>query len=403
MSQVLMNTAPTAAGAVRRAPGACAPLTALVLFAVFAIAFFVAFPVAAKVNIPAPSVAAKSYVLMDHATGRMLAEHNADERVEPASITKAMTVYAAGHALASGLISMGDEVLVSEKAWKMGGSRMFIEVNTRVTVEQLLDGIIIQSGNDASVALAEHISGSEEVFASVMNEHARNLGMEDSHFSNATGWPDPETYTTAHDLALLASALIREFPDLYSRFAVKEYTYNEIKQANRNRLLYRDASVDGIKTGHTESAGYCLLTSAERDGMRLIAAVMGTASDTVRTEASHALLNYGYRFFETRKIYAAGDVVTTPRVWGGAVETFPAGPGEAAHLIIPRGRYADMKAVAKLDEPIRAPLAKGQTVGTVEVSLEGESFGEIPLRALEAVPEGSMFSRLIDSVMILFE
>jgi len=357
----------------------------------------------AQSKIPVPSIDAKSYVLMDYATGRVLAEQNSDDRVDPASITKVMTVYAAGHALAKKLITMDDEVVVSEKAWKMEGSRMFIEVNTRVTVEQLLDGIIIQSGNDASVALAEHISGTEEIFASVMNQHAVELGMKNSHFSNATGWPDPETYTTARDLALLAAALVREFPDLYARFAVKEYTYNGIKQPNRNRLLYRDAAVDGIKTGHTESAGYCLLSSASRDGMRLIAAVMGTTSDTVRTEASHALFNYGYRFYETRQLYAADAVVTSPRVWGGASETFPAGPGEAAHLVVPRGRYADLKATAVLDEPIKAPLRQGQVVGTINVSLEGESFGEIPLRALEDVPEGSIFSRLYDAVMILFE
>jgi len=372
--------------------------------AALAFALAVASPlVLAQSKIPVPSIAAKSYVLMDYTTGRVLAEQNGDERVDPASITKVMTVYAAGHALAKKLITLDDEVVVSEKAWKMEGSRMFIEVNTRVTVEQLLDGIIIQSGNDASVALAEHISGTEAIFASVMNEHAVALGMKNSHFSNATGWPDPDTYTTAHDLALLAAALIREFPDLYARFAVKEYTYNDIKQPNRNRLLYRDATVDGIKTGHTESAGYCLLTSASRDGMRLIAAVMGTTSDTVRTEASHALLNYGYRFYETRELYAADVVVTSPRVWGGASETFAAGPGAAVSLVVPRGRYADLKATAVLDEPIKAPLSKGQGVGTISVTLEGESLGEIALRALEDVPEGSIVSRLYDAVMILFE
>jgi len=371
---------------------------------VAAFALCVGSPLAlAQAKIPVPSIDAKSYVLMEYATGRVLAEQNGDERVDPASITKVMTVYAAGHALAKKLISLDDEVVVSEKAWKMEGSRMFIEVNTRVTVEQLLDGIIVQSGNDASVALAEHISGTEAIFASVMNEHAAALGMKNSSFSNATGWPDPDTYTTARDLALLAAALVREFPDLYARFAVKEYTYNGIKQPNRNRLLYRDAAVDGIKTGHTESAGYCLLTSSSRDGMRLIAAVMGTTSDTVRTEASHALLNYGYRFYETRELYAADAVVTSPRVWGGESETFPAGPGDAVQLVVPRGRYADLKAMAVLDEPIKAPLSRGQQVGTISVTLEGESFGEIPLRALADVPEGSIFSRLYDEVMILFE
>ena len=358
---------------------------------------------AAKVDIPAPRLDARSYVLYEQDSGRVLAESNADERVEPASITKVMTVYVAGHALREGIISLDDEVVVSEKAWKMEGSRMFIEVGTRVTVDQLLEGIIVQSGNDASVALAEHISGTEEVFAGLMTEQAQRLGMKDSSFANATGLPDPNTYTTARDLALLAAALVRDFPELYARFAGKEYTYNDIRQPNRNRLLYRDDSVDGIKTGHTEAAGYCLLSSAKRDGMRLIAAVMGTDSDTARTEASQALLNYGFRFFETREIYAADAVLAEPRLWGGEAETLPVGPAQAVTLTIPRGRYDDLSAKATLAEPLRAPVAKGQRVGSMAIQLEGETLAEIELVALRDVAEGSMFSRLYDELMLLLE
>jgi D-alanyl-D-alanine carboxypeptidase (penicillin-binding protein 5/6) len=342
-------------------------------------------------------------VLLDQATGKVLAENNAHERVEPASITKVMTVYVAGQALAAGLISPTDEVVVSEKAWKMEGSRMFIEVGTRVTVDQLLDGIIVQSGNDASVALAEHVSGTEETFAALMNEQARKLGMTNSSFANATGLPDPATFATAYDLALLARALVRDFPELYQRFSHKEFTYNGIHQPNRNRLLYRDPSVDGIKTGHTSSAGYCLLTSASRDGMRLIAAVMGTESDTARTEASQALLNYGFRFFETRELYPAGAVIAQPRVWGGASETVRAGVPAAVSLVVPRGRYDEMKAVARIDEPLQAPLVVGQPLGAIVISLDDKPLEEIPLQALDAVDEGSLFSRLYDEFMLLFE
>lgn len=372
----------------------------LVLAAVLAPAAVTA---AATASVPAPSLDAKSYVLMDYQTGMVLAGRNADDRLDPASLTKIMTVYAAGHALAEGLIALDDLVTVSEKAWKAEGSRMFIEVGKQVSVDQLLDGIIIQSGNDASIALAEHISGTEGTFADVMMVHARKLGMKNSGFANATGLPDPGTFTTAHDMALLSAALIREFPELYARFAEHEFVFNGITQHNRNRLLYRDASVDGIKTGHTESAGYCLVTSAVRDGMRLIASVMGTASDTARTEASAALLNYGYRFFETRQLYAARATVTTPRVWRGGVDAVATGPAAAVFVTVPRGRYDDLKAVAKVSEPVLAPVASGQVLGRIEVSLDGETVVDVPLTALDAVAEGSFFSRSVDDLMLLFE
>ena len=354
-------------------------------------------------SVPAPTIEGKSYILVDHRTGTVLAEKNADEKVEPASLTKIMTVYAAAHALKEGLIKLDDQVLVSEKAWKMEGSRMFIEVGKTVSVNDLLEGVITQSGNDASVALAEHVSGSEEVFANVMTEHAKRLGMKNSSFTDATGLPDPGTYTTARDMAILSSALINDYPDIYARFAVREFTFNGITQPNRNRLLFRDKTVDGIKTGHTETAGYCLVSSAVRDGMRVISAVMGTASDTARTEASYALINYGYRFFETRQLYGAKEVVATPRVWHGTVEEVAVGATEPVFVTLPRGRYDDVEAVAKLNEPVLAPLAEGQELGEVVLSLEGEEIAKIPLKALSAVEEAGWFSRTYDDVMLLFE
>ena len=357
----------------------------------------------ARAPIPAPTIDADSYILVDQKTGSVLAERNADVRVEPASITKIMTVYVAGHALKSELISLNDEVLISEKAWKTEGSRMFIEVGKRVSVSDLLEGIIVQSGNDASVAIAEHISGSEAVFARVMNDHATQLGMTNSSFANASGLPDPMTYVTARDIAKLSSALIREFPALYARFANNEFTFNGIRQPNRNRLLARDASVDGIKTGYTESAGYCLASSALRDGMRLVAAVMGASSDRARTEASNTLLNYGFRFFETKKLYGTDDVVATARVWRGNKETVEVGPGRPVFVTFPRGSYNELKAVAQLEKPIIAPLSKGQSVGHVSVTLDGEELAEVVLSARTDIRLGSFFSRIYDDVLLLFE
>ncbi len=358
-------------------------------------------PLAATV--PAPSIDAKSYILTDYQTGAVLAEKNADERVEPASLTKIMTVYAASHALKEGLIHLDDQVTVSKKAWKMEGSRMFLEVGKQVSVDMLLNGIVIQSGNDASVALAEHVSGSEEVFVGLMNKHAKALGMTNTSFSDATGLPDPNNYTTARDMAKLSAALIREFPEEYKRSAVKEFTFNGIRQHNRNRMLNRDATVDGIKTGHTESAGFCLISSAQREGMRVISAVMGTASDDARTEASYALINYGYRFFETKQLYEAKQVVASPEVWGGATETVAVGSLKPVWATLPRGRFKDVKAVAKLEEPIKAPLTVGQPLGHMTLNLDEQEVAEIPLVALAEVAEGSLFSRLYDDLRLMLK
>lgn len=354
-------------------------------------------------RVPPPALDARSYALLDFRTGALLAEKNAHEKLGPASITKVMTVYVTALALRDGLVTLQDQVLVSEKAWKMGGSRMFIEVGKRVSVEELLNGVIIQSGNDASVALAEHVSGSEEVFAALMNEQAKQLGMVDSHFANATGWPHPETYSTAYDLTLLAAALIREFPEIYARFSHKEFVFNGIRQPNRNRLLARDPSVDGIKTGHTEDAGYCLLSSAVENGTRLIAAVMGTSSDAVRTESSHALLSYGQRFFETRELYAPDATIMQAKVWGGDAPEVLVGVERPLALTFPRGRFDELQAQAVLEEPVMAPLQKGQTIGTLTIRLDEEVLATEPLVARDAVAEGSLTSRLVDQVMLWFE
>jgi len=352
-------------------------------------------------GVPAPpTLGASSFILLDFKTGTVLAEHAADDRAEPASLTKIMTAYVAADALKSGAIALDDITTVSEKAWRMEGSRMFIEVNKQVTVDELLQGIITQSGNDASVALAEHISGTEEVFASVMNQQALRLGMKNSSFANSTGLPDPGTYSTAHDLALLASAFVRDFPEIYQRFSDREFTYAGIRQFNRNRLLARDSSVDGVKTGHTEAAGYCLVSSADRGGMRLVAAVMGAQSDADRTQASQALLNYGFRFFETQKIYYAGDVVASTKVWKGRSDEVKLGVAEDLYVAIPRGKYDAVEATAEITESVQAPVDQGQMIGNVVVKLDDQVLASVPLVATHAVAKGSIFSRAIDEVMM---
>jgi len=355
-------------------------------------------------GIPAPpELNVRSYVLVDFDTGTVLAEFNADEKAEPASLTKIMTAYVAAEALAAGAIALDDVITVSDKAWRMEGSRMFIEVNKQVTVDELLQGIIIQSGNDASVAIAEHISGTESVFANVMNQHAARLGMTNTGFANSTGLPDPGDYSTAHDLAILAIHFIRDYPEVYRRFSEKEFTYAGIRQFNRNRLLSRDPSVDGFKTGHTSSAGYCLVSSARRGDMRLVAVVMGAESDAGRTEASQALLNYGFRFFETRKIYAAGDVISSNKVWKGKEDEVDLGVAQDLYAAIPRGKYDEIKASAEIPESIVAPVEKGQAVGTIVLKLEDQVVSSAPLVATQAVAAGSIFTRAIDDVKMRFE
>lgn len=350
-----------------------------------------------------PKLAATGYILMDFHSGQILAEENGGERMEPASLTKMMTAFTVIHELQSGSINVTDKVLVSEKAWRMEGSRMFIKVNTRVSVKELLKGMIIQSGNDASVALAEHVAGSEEAFVHLMNGHADTLGMKETNFVNSTGLPDPNHYTTPTDMALLAAAIIRQEPEYYAWYADKKYKYNNIEQYNRNKLLWRDESVDGIKTGHTESAGYCLVASAKRKEMRLITVVMGTRSEKARARESQKLLNYGFRFFETHRLYGAMEPLKTLRIWKGETDNLELGLSQDLYVTVPRGQYRKLHASMTVDQAIVAPVKKGDHFGSVNVKLGEEILAERDLEALQEVQEGGLFDRLIDQVMMMVQ
>ncbi len=366
--------------------------------------FFSSVTYAAAMPTPAaPIIGAKSFLVIDSKTGHEIAALNADESLAPASLTKIMTTYVVFSALKQGQITLEEEVTVSEKAWRTEGSRMFIEVGTRVTVQELLLGMIVQSGNDASVALAEHIAGSESVFAEMMNQHAAKIGMHSSHFQNATGLPAADHRTTARDLATLARALVEEFPEYYKWHSVKEYTYNDIKQSNRNSLLWRDDSVDGLKTGHTEAAGYCLVASAKRDDMRIISVVLGTSSTKARADGSQALINYGFRFFETRLLFKAGEEISNARIWKSANEYSRLGVLEDLYITMRRGSYDKLE--SKLDIPaiVIAPIAAGQPVAVLSINLEGEELLNTPLRALDDNPAGSFWQRTKDSVSLWFE
>lgn len=356
------------------------------------------------IPIPAPpQIAASSYILMDFNTGQLIAESNSDEQVEPASITKLMTSYVAFRAIEEGLISRSDMVRVSEKAWRTGGSRMYIEVGTQVSVDDLLRGMIVQSGNDASIALAEHIAGTEESFVSLMNQYADMLGMVNTHFENTTGLPAGGHLTTARDSAIMARAIISEFPEYYSLYAEREFTYDEIRQPNRNGLLWRDDSVDGLKTGFTDAAGYCLVSSAQRDSMRLIAVVMGAPSSNSRLDSSQALLNYGFRFYETRKLFSGGEEVSQARVWKGAADVASIGVLSDIYVTAPRGRDDALAANADVSEQLVAPVDTGAVVGTLEVSYEDEILQSVPLVTLAPIGEGSMWKQLVDGVELWFQ
>jgi D-alanyl-D-alanine carboxypeptidase (penicillin-binding protein 5/6) len=351
----------------------------------------------------APKIKASSYLLLDHDSGRILAAHNIDQPLSPASLTKIMTVYVVASELEAGRLSLDEKVTVSEKAWKMQGSRMFIEVGKDVKVSDLLKGVIIQSGNDASVALAEHVSGTEDVFAQVMNQHARRLGMKNTNYINSTGLPDEQHFTTASDLSLLAAAIIRDFPEIYALHAVKDFTFNDIKQENRNKLLWNDKSVDGIKTGHTEDAGFCLVASAIRDKMRLISIVLGTDSSKAREKSNQALLNYGFRFYETKKIFDAGDIVTTARIWKGESETVELGLDNNLYVTIPRGHFSGLNKVYDLPKKITAPLNRGEELGNLKLTLAGEELLTKPLVVLKNINEANIFGRLKDDIRLIFE
>jgi D-alanyl-D-alanine carboxypeptidase (penicillin-binding protein 5/6) len=358
----------------------------------------------AAAPIPAPpTIAGTGHLLIDFDSGHILAENNADQRLEPASLTKIMTAYAIFRELKEGHIKLDEEVVISKKAWRAPGSRMFIEVGKKIPLELLLKGMIIQSGNDASIALAEHVAGNEETFAELMNNHARRLGMNNTNFKNATGLPHEEHYTTPRDIAVVTAATIREFPEYYAWYAEKSMLFNEIKQHNRNRLLWRDKSVDGVKTGHTEAAGYCLVASAKRDGMRLISVVMGTKGEEPRAKASQTLLNYGFRFFETHRLYGAGDTLTTTRLWQGAKEELTLGITQDLYITIPRHQYKKLEANMNIKPQIIAPVQKGQDMGTVNVSLHGEEIVELPLVSLESVDSGSIWHNLVDGALLWLE
>ena len=352
---------------------------------------------------PAPTIAASAYILQDFHTGKVLAENNADVRLAPASLTKIMTVYVVFKELSSGHLHLDDLVTISEKAWKTSGSRMFVELGNQVKIEDLLKGVIIQSGNDASVALAEHVGGNEDTFADMMNQHAQRLGMTNSHFKNSDGLPIDDHYTTARDLATLTTALIKEFPENYRWFSQKEFTFNNITQQNRNKLLSRDESVDGVKTGFTDDAGYCLVASALREEMRLISVVMGAKNANARANENQTLINYGFRFFESHRLYQGKTSLNEARIWKGESKIVPLGLAEDIYVTIPRRQYKDLKAVVTVDKKITAPVEEGAKLGSVKVTLNDTVVADKDLVALKSVEQGNIFQRLSESVLMMLE
>ncbi len=352
---------------------------------------------------PAPTIAASAYILQDFHTGKVLAENNVDVRLAPASLTKIMTVYVVFKELSSGHLHLDDLVTISEKAWKTSGSRMFVELGNQVKIEDLLKGVIIQSGNDASVALAEHVGGNEDTFADMMNQHAKRLGMVNSHFKNSDGLPIDDHYTTARDLATLTTALIKEFPEYYRWFSQKEFTFNNITQQNRNKLLSRDESVDGVKTGFTDDAGYCLVASALREEMRLISVVMGAKNANARANENQTLINYGFRFFESHRLYQGKTSLNEARIWKGESKVVSLGLAEDIYVTIPRRQYKDLKAVVTVDKKITAPVEEGAKLGSVKVTLNDAVIADKDLVALKSVEQGNIFQRLSESVLMMLE
>ncbi len=368
--------------------------------AVFALLLSLFSLTASAQAIPAPALAAKAWVLMDHATGQVLASNTPDERIEPASLTKLMTAYLTFSAIKAGTIALDQPVPVSDRAWRQEGSRMFIEPRKPVTVQELIRGVIVQSGNDACVALAELIAGSEEAFAALMNREAKRLGLTGTNFMNSTGLPDPQHYTTARDLSLLAAAIIRDFPEFYSLYSMKEYSYNGITQPNRNRLLWLDSTVDGMKTGHTSTAGYCLISSAQRGPRRLISVVLGADSDAVRAQESLKLLNFGFQFFDTVKLYSADQALSQFRVWKGKANEVAVGFTSDFVMSLPKGQAEKVVATLESRQPVLAPLQKGQEVGTLKLMLDDKTIGEYPVVALQDVPVAGFFGRLWDALVL---
>jgi serine-type D-Ala-D-Ala carboxypeptidase (penicillin-binding protein 5/6) len=358
---------------------------------------------AAAQTLQPPPIAARSWLLMDVSSGQPIAGHNADERIEPASLTKLMTAYVAFAAIRQKTVALDQKVPVSVRAWRAGGSRMFIQPNKPVTVEELLHGVIVDSGNDACIALAEAIAGSEEMFVQLMNREAQRLGMSHTSFVNASGLPDPKHYSTASDLALLTSALIRDFPEYYKLYSVREYRYNNITQHNRNRLLWLDPNVDGVKTGHTESAGYCLVASAHRGTRRLMSVVLGTSSETLRAQESQKLLNYGFQFFDSVRLYQKEHPISTLEVWKGSASRVRAGLLRDLFVTVPKGEGPKLKAELLSQQPLIAPIAAGQRIGTLHVTLDGKPLADYPVLALESVGIAGWFGRSWDSFRLWFK
>lgn len=364
---------------------------------------------AERVLVPAPpEIAAKAWLLMDAHTGKILVEHNIDERLPPASLTKMMTTYIVSEEIAAGRLKESDLVKVSDDAWKRGGSAtggstMFLQARSEVPVIELMKGVIIPSGNDAAIALAQHIAGGEDAFADVMNQQANLLGMRDTNYQNATGWPAENHYTTARDLAILGRAVVFDHPEHYKLYAEKYYKHNGVNQPNFNQLLFKDSTVDGIKTGHTEAAGYCLVASAQRDDMRMISVVMGTASKSARVTASQKLLSYGFRYYHTLPLYKNGDIVSKKKVWKAKINEVELGIQEDLIVTIPRGSHKDISAEMHVNSILEAPLDKGAVVGHVLVALDGEELAKIDLHVMQDVEQAGFFSRTWDSILLMFE
>ena len=351
----------------------------------------------------APPLAAKSYVLFDFNSGQVLVERNLDARIEPASLTKLMTAYLTFAALRQKTLRQDQAVPVSPRAWKSEGSRMFIESNKPVIVDELIRGMIVQSGNDACVALAEAIAGSEDVFAQMMTREAQRLGMKNTNFVNATGLPHPQHYSTAYDLSLLAAAIIRDFPEYYPLYSLKEYRYNNILQSNRNRLLWIDPTVDGMKTGYTEKAGFCLITSAHRGDRRLISVVLGASSESGRATESQKLLNYGFQFYDTVKLYGRNQTISSVKVWKGGTNSVKAGFPHDLYLSVPKGFTDKLKATVETQQPLLAPIAEGQKIGVLRLELDGKPYRDLPVVALEKVSLAGILGRGWDSIRLLFK
>lgn len=378
-------------------------LSCLIITLMVLVSLPVATASAQSVLIPSPpQIAASSFVLMDPLSGRVIMEENSHERLPPASLTKMMTAYIVERELDEGRISMSDMVPVSVNAWRTEGSRTFVQEGTEVSVEDLLRGVIIQSGNDASVALAEFIAGSEGAFVDIMNQQAKLLGMNETSFANATGLPAPDHFSTANDLSLLAKAIINDYPENYPLYAEKHFTFNNIRQPNRNSLLWRDDSVDGLKTGHTEEAGYCLVASAKRNDTRFIAVVMGADSTSARAQEVQKMLNYGFRYYQTERLFSTGQELMEAKVWGGESDQISVGMLNDVQVTIPRGSRGSLESVVELDTVIKAPVSVGDELGRVQVTLDGESVVDQPVLALSDVPEGGFFKRIWDSIKLFF-